>query len=76
MSYTLKIGKGLYTKTASGIIGTLEADLRQNYGSLTINKLAKTLAKQFDIKNGEIELISVEFVHKEAVATQPKTTKE
>jgi hypothetical protein len=70
MSYKLKIGKGFYTKTRSMQIGTLETDLRQNYGSLTINKLAKTLANQFDIQNGEIELISVEFICSKAV--EPK----
>ena len=60
----IKIGKGkVEGKPFSCIIGTLDATLEKGMEGMTIKKIALQLAKQLDIKDGEINMVSIAFTH-------------
>jgi len=62
--FVLKIGKGV-DKGWRGSLGTFEGSITQEDGRCTISGLAKRLARQMKIKNGELTILSVEFVVRE-----------
>lgn len=60
MTITYKIGKGKGDQYFMGI-GSQELQLRDEYKTMTLNKISKIIRDYFEIKDGEIELTSINF---------------
>lgn len=60
MSYTLKLGKPVGTSTRTQLF-ELTAELQQDFENLTLKEIAKQLATQAKIGNGEVVLSGILF---------------
>lgn len=62
MSCTIKIGRGLKPNEGyEGSFGGLNAELSDDMKSNTLSQIARQLAKQIKMKDGNLELIELVF---------------
>jgi hypothetical protein len=61
----VKFGRGK-GNSYEGHLGQLEAKIEAGHLPMTIKRLVRQLAKQHDVKDGEIEVIGLTFVVRKA----------
>jgi hypothetical protein len=60
----IKIGNGIKRGSAKTIpIGTLSANMEKTGSTRTLRSIAKQVARQINLKNGFINIVSVEFIY-------------
>ncbi len=66
-SYVLKVGHGDKGRFEMPL-GSMEAKINLSKANITIKQFAKQLAKQLKIKNGTIEVFSLNFTYTKSAA--------